>query len=623
MKTDLNKTIDTSYLQFDAYNMKDLITRYLSEDQNFTDQVYAGSNLSILIDIFSQHFQVMMYYLNHSAGESTFSDTSIYENMNRIVKLLNYSPQGYTTSSGLFSLTGITTDNNGKVLPPYTNINTGMTDDDGNLIYYSTVDYYYVYDDNTAGDDSNVITMYNGQWKSYDRTFVAEGVPYETFTLSNIVNDADNNQYAAYPYIDVWVKRFDVDGEPAWTQYKPTTGGLFFNGESQSIYGSTDTYFDLRLNEYKQYEIKFGDGIHGAPLEFGDELFIVYLTSNGQSGEIQSGDVSDKTGLKHNVVGLNDTIVSEWFSSISDNIADMPPIQLTNNGATSATTKEGDVDDIRENAPQWFKSQGRLITQQDFEHFIRSNFFNDVVDIKVMNNWGYMSTFYAWLYNIGVTEGDPQKYLNNQLKTKYDYVWADSCDSNNVYMWVRMKNDSIINKTQMDAKMKPLKVLTAETVFVDPLDVKFIPCAYNNGYNIASWDTEFQNFIEIYIDNSVLISAESVKTTVNQLIVDYFKEQNQKIGALIDFNDLYNQIRSVRGVKRIRTIYHNGDVKKIVDGLSFAFWTATIIAGSDTSITNGTIKLEEFQFPELNESSIIDRIKVITDSVYQNTTIEY
>lgn len=623
MSIDLNKTIDTSYLQFDAYNMKDLITRYLSEDQTFTDQVYDGSNLSILIDIFAQHFQVLMYYLNHAAAESIFSDTSIYENINRIVKLLNYSPRGYTTSSGLFSLTGITSANNSKILPPYTNINTGLTDDDGNPIYYSTVDYYYVYDDNTASDDSNIITMFNGQWKSYDRTFIAEGIPYETFTLSDVVNDADNEQFAAYPYIDVWVKRTTDTGEYDWIKYTATTGGLFMNGTSQTIYGSEDTYFELRLNEYKQYELKFGDGIHGAPLQFGDELYIVYLTSNGQSGELDSGALINKTGLKYNVIGLSEDLLEDWYDTIIDNIADMSAIQISNTGATSTATKEGGVDDIRENAPQWFKSQGRLITKQDFEHFIKSNFYNDVVDVKVMNNWGYISKFYSWLYNIGVVEGNPQKYLNPELKTKYDYFWSDSCDSNNVYIWVRMKNDSIINKQQIESRIEPLKVLTSEPVFVVPMTVKFIPCAYDNSYDISDWDSSNQNFIEIYIDNSVLISAETVRSTVNQLVRDYFNEQNQKIGTLIDFNDLYNQIRGIRGVKRIRTIYKNGDVIKKVDGLSFAYWTPDIILGADKTLTNGTIQLEDFQFPELNESSIIDRVKVITDSVYQNTTVEY
>ena len=44
---------NTDFLKFSAYSIKDLITRKLSQSTKFTDQVYEGSNLAILIDIFS------------------------------------------------------------------------------------------------------------------------------------------------------------------------------------------------------------------------------------------------------------------------------------------------------------------------------------------------------------------------------------------------------------------------------------------------------------------------------------------------------------------------------------------------------------------------------------------
>lgn len=66
---------NTDYLRFSAYSIKELITRKLSEDALFTDQVYEGSNLAILIDIFAYMAQCMLYQLNNAAAESMFSDT--------------------------------------------------------------------------------------------------------------------------------------------------------------------------------------------------------------------------------------------------------------------------------------------------------------------------------------------------------------------------------------------------------------------------------------------------------------------------------------------------------------------------------------------------------------------
>lgn len=60
----------TDFLKFNAYSIKDLIIRKLSEDSRFTDQVYEGSNLQVLIDLFAYMYQCMMYQLNNAASES-------------------------------------------------------------------------------------------------------------------------------------------------------------------------------------------------------------------------------------------------------------------------------------------------------------------------------------------------------------------------------------------------------------------------------------------------------------------------------------------------------------------------------------------------------------------------
>ena len=85
----------TDYLRFSAYSIKDLITRKLSDNSKFTDQIYEGSNLAILIDIVSYMYQCLMYNLNNAAAESMWSDTQIYENINRLCKFIGYNPKGW------------------------------------------------------------------------------------------------------------------------------------------------------------------------------------------------------------------------------------------------------------------------------------------------------------------------------------------------------------------------------------------------------------------------------------------------------------------------------------------------------------------------------------------------
>lgn len=66
---------NTDFLRFNAYSIKDLITRKLSENSKFTDQIYEGSNLAILIDIVSYMYQCLILNLNNCASESMFADT--------------------------------------------------------------------------------------------------------------------------------------------------------------------------------------------------------------------------------------------------------------------------------------------------------------------------------------------------------------------------------------------------------------------------------------------------------------------------------------------------------------------------------------------------------------------
>ena len=86
------------YAAFDALSLKSLMQDRLTVNGTFTDQVYEGSNFNNLLDIVAYSYNVLVYYLNQTGNEGLFSNSQIYENMNKIVKLVNYKPMGPTTS---------------------------------------------------------------------------------------------------------------------------------------------------------------------------------------------------------------------------------------------------------------------------------------------------------------------------------------------------------------------------------------------------------------------------------------------------------------------------------------------------------------------------------------------
>lgn len=189
-------TEKTDFLRFNAYSMKELITRKMSEDSKFTDQIYEGSNLAILIDLVAYMYQVLVFQLNNAASETMFSDTQIYENISRLVKMIGYNPNGCAPSS--FKLFLSRNDDDGQenaVVPMYSRINTGKFDRNGKAIYFSTV----AQKNTTQGLGGNiiakvgqdtVINVFNGEWKMYGTVFTASGTENETFVLDGVQSDS-------------------------------------------------------------------------------------------------------------------------------------------------------------------------------------------------------------------------------------------------------------------------------------------------------------------------------------------------------------------------------------------------------------------------------------------------
>lgn len=178
-------TEKTDFLRFNAYSMKELITRKMSEDSKFTDQIYEGSNLAILIDLVSYMYQCLVYQLNNAASESMFSDTQIYENISRLVKMIGYSPKGYTPATMKMNIYRDDTTEPVTLLK-YSRLDTGLTDSQGKTIYFSipgTDSTGHSGTINLESETTRTVGMVNGEWKLYPQVLVASGTEFETFTL--------------------------------------------------------------------------------------------------------------------------------------------------------------------------------------------------------------------------------------------------------------------------------------------------------------------------------------------------------------------------------------------------------------------------------------------------------
>jgi hypothetical protein len=612
------KNYNTDYLKFDSSSIKETIFRKLSENANFTDHLFEDSNLNILIDTFAYLFEVLMYYINHGASESLLSDARLYENMNRLVKMLGYNPFGFQACKTSVIFTNkdqeaYLFDDATKILPKYSYIETSVVDKFGNPVIYSTINNFTV-EKHMKLDNIDKVTMVNGKWRLYNRTFTASGLVLEEFLLSDLklMDPEMPTAHIAHPYIDVYVKR-----DNKFIYFAPIAEGNLF-GSGTSIVGPGENVFELRINENYNYSIKFGDGIHGSKLKENDEIYVVYLKSNGPEGKIGPGVINENSPINYGISGLDPEIFFEFLGIDESHVLD--PAQLSklnadNINASSSHREIESVDQIRQNAPNWFRTGGRLITAQDFEQYIKSTYINDIYDVTVMNNWEYMISFQKWLSDYEALSID----IRNE-----QYVFADSCDFNNVYLWIKFKTD--IDYNFIERSLIPKKVLTAEPIITKPLDFYLVPGLIYNEYELNNWDPDFENWIEILKDKNSIISAEKIKSLVVSEIEKFFDPEKMELGHKIDLGKLSMNLLNVDGIKSIKTAFKDKDdpinTTSYINGLSFLGWTPAIINGEDLEQISGAIDLEKFQFPVLLKKDLSKRIKVVFETLGQ-PSIEY
>ena len=280
------------YVAFDAISLKDLIIEKMNDQKVFTDQNYEGSNLSAIIDIVAYSYHVLIYYLNKNSSESNFSQAELYENINQIVKSIDYNPTGPQSANINFeAVANANLPINSYTIPRFS------------YFTFSGTSYSFVQDvtfQKTLNgvealiDLQNNNLLYNGQFVEFP-IFSAIGEENEVAFLA--ATDTTDNFYIDNNNIYVYVLPGGVLN-PKWEQWS----------RSSSLYletGSAKKY-SVRFNENEQYEIKFGNNVNGKKLNEGDLVAIYYLKSDGQNGQISKNQIDNQQLYFYNTTQFNE-----------------------------------------------------------------------------------------------------------------------------------------------------------------------------------------------------------------------------------------------------------------------------------------------------------------------------
>ena len=636
--------MQTDFLKYDASSIQELLRRKLLESGLYTDQVYPGSDTRILIDLFAWTFDVLTYILNNNAADSLFEDTEVYENLNKIVKLLTYNPKAYTTSNAEFSISCILDEiSNNDIfctIPKFSSIDSGKTDSKGNPIKFSFIeDFTFRVNGGSIVGLKNGPILYNGEFVRYTFDSTSENIPYETFIMTDVSPNADVPIYVDNDTIHVYIEKVDDDsGETNYTEVS-IVNNLVLDSSAD------DLSCEVRVNENKELSIKFGDDIHGKKLERGTKVHVIYLQSNAADGKIDSNEVSVnqiKLGVKN--INSQTELINMCYFGIETFILNYNtlfvknslPITLINNVslvnlAESSDVKDyEDVDQIKEHAPSMFRLGNRLVTSSDFKTYILNNFSNRIEDVYVCNNNEYCSIFYLWL----------SKYNSFNANIRLlNYEFAGACDFNNIYLWLKpIKNRTLLDsdKNIIVKKCNDRKVLTSNLVPCNAIETYFIPFVKPIGdeiFNITdeTIDSHFTPPVRILVKKGkTYLSDEKIKNNIVSIITNYFNKKNE-LGATINLSELYQQIMSLGYIDSLKTIYYNENLNNVkneniayCEGLSFAKFTPTIINSVDFEHFTQYYTLEKFQYPTLfNSSKLFNLINVTSENIFSIKNNEF
>ena len=604
------------YAAFDALSLKNLIIARLNSSNAYTDQRYEGSNLSSIIDIIAYAYHVLLFYLNRTSAESTLSTAELYENINKIVKLIGYNPIGYQSSILPFKATANTNLINGTyTIPRYAYFTIG------NIAYSFNADATFTYNDKTAAlaitDLQDKALLYQGIYAEYP-TYSSTGAPFEVLTLA-VVDPNNQNIIIDHFNIDVYVKD-SLDPNAKWVQWQ----------SSQSLFleQSNATKYELRLNENGRYEIKFGNNITGQQLNPGTQVAVYYLQSSGTKGQVGPNTLNTNQLFYYSTARFNSIATDVIPANLSIiNSQQSANIVFTNIDPSTNFVAAENADSIKINAPNTFRSQYRLITPDDFTNYINKNYSNIITSTQVVNNWDYISGNLKYYFDLGVSAPNTQsRVLYNQVK------FADSTNFNNVYIYAvpkLTKTSSIstrvnyLNNAQKQLIINGIynvKLTTAEVIINDPVYVEVCLGVTVPGVSLTPL---LGNSTKLVITRDITsnTTAASIQNQVASIFQKYFATTNDNLGLLIDINNgLTNQILAINGVTGISTQYTdaNGTIYP-TPGVSLLIYNP-IYPYNDINIYTQSVPLPYFKFPYLKDSSNFSKsISIVTPSIQSLT----
>lgn len=304
--------------ELDLQNYKASLKTFLSQQDQFKDYDFEGSNMAVLLDLLAYNTYMNGVYLNLVGSEMFLDTAQLRESIVSHAKELNYTPRSRTSAVAFVDLTITPTDTPDSItIPKYYEINARTED---NTTYFF------------ATDEAIVIRANNGVYKAANVAVYEGNIVKEVFIANASTRYLLQSANVDVQSINVTVKESNTATvETKWNK-ETFLFGLDNNDDIYFVQGAEDHL----------YEVVFGNGDIGKALTDGNLVSIAYRETNG----IDANGIESFTAPN----------AIEGYTNIS---------VVTVLASTSGSEHETD-EEIQFNAPRYFPTQNRAVTVEDY-----------------------------------------------------------------------------------------------------------------------------------------------------------------------------------------------------------------------------------------------------------------
>lgn len=523
----------------DFFSIRTNLKNYLRSQSEFSDYDFEGSGMAVLLDVLAYNTYYSGFYLNMAANEAFLDTAQLRQSVLSHAKMINYVP---TSSQGALAKINV------KVTPEGTEPLPGSVTLEKYTRLYGRdrdgVNYPFVtINANTASKSANTYSFAN--------VFIKQGevITRQFAMTANNVSRRFDIPSANIDTTTLFVTVQESSSNSTIREFKHAEDITTLTGDSLAY------FVEEGVNGYTVY---FGDGIIGYGPKVGNIVNITYLDTIGaMSNSISDFVFTDKVG-----------------GNFSNNV------KITVSGSSYGGTDKETLDQIRFRAPQFYTTQNRAVTVQDYESLITKDYNN----IDAVSIWGG-------------EDNDPPVYgkVYLSLKTKGFYSLSNLEKEN-------IKNTLISNRN----------VLTVTPEIVDPNYIFILVrgrVTYNPSLTTKS-SNEILQIVKNAINDYVTDELNTFKSTFRKSKLSYYVESSD---PSITGSDIYIYLQS----RQLLTLNERKNYSiKFNTPLSKGSFSTKLYSYPQITVLDSSSSTRSVFFEEVPESYTgVDSVEIVNSGI--------